>query len=131
MKTVAILLAPLAFAASLASAAPPPVAQGATARIGQTVLVHGVAVTPLRVLEDSRCPKGVGCVWAGRVRLSARIGRTVREMTLGQPVTVPGGVLKLAAVLPENTVDSGRIAPAAYRFGFRFESRGTTELIRN
>ena len=133
MKTAAILFAPLALTASLASAAPPPGVTSAVtiARLGETVRVHGVRVTPLRVLEDSRCPQNARCIWAGRVRLSVRIGGAMRELTLGQPVPMPGGTLQLAAVLPERTTRSAGIPPRAYRFGFQFDRNGGMQLIRD
>ena len=113
----------------MANAAPPP--PMVTARIGETVQVHGVRLRPLQVLEDSRCPQKVTCVWAGRVRLSVRIGGTTRELTLGQPVPMVGGTLRLAAVLPERTTRGGAIPPRAYRFGFLFRSSDRIELIGN
>lgn len=129
---IAALLAPLALgAASLAGAAPPP--DRAVARLGETVRVHGMRVTPLRVLEDSRCPQNARCVWAGRVRLLTRIDGATRELTLGQPVPVRGGKLQLGAVVPERTTREGTIPPRAYRFGFEFQRGRSTalELIRN
>ena len=132
MKIAALLLAPLALTASLAEAAPPPAAERlAMARIGETVRIHGLRVTPLRVLEDSRCPQNARCVWAGRVRLSVRIGRNQREVTLGQPVPMPGGALSLAAVLPERTTRDGAIPPRAYRFGFQFQREAALELVND
>ncbi|MBB4859002.1 hypothetical protein HNO88_002328 [Novosphingobium chloroacetimidivorans] len=92
------------------------------AALGQTVGVGGPKVTPLALLEDSRCPANVRCVWAGRVRLSVRVdlgsGSQVRELTLGAPVPVADGTLELVEVLPEKV--AGTIAPQDYRFGFRF-----------
>ena len=126
MKTAAILLAPFALCAAIASAAPPGVA---LARIGETVRIHGLRVTPLRVLEDSRCPQNARCVWAGRVRLSVRIGNATRELTLGQPVPMVGGTLSLAAVLPERTTRDAALPPRAYRFGFQFQRGGGMQLI--
>jgi hypothetical protein len=41
----------------------------ANARIGEAVYVDGPIIKPVAVIEDSRCPKGVDCVWAGRVRI--------------------------------------------------------------
>ena len=131
MKTRAILLAPIAATAlaGTATAAPPPSAPHiVTARIGETVQVHGMRLRPLAVLEDSRCPQRTFCVWAGRVRLSVRMGGVTRELTLARPVAVPGGTLQLAAVLPERTTRGGAIPPRAYRFGFLFQSNGRIEL---
>jgi hypothetical protein len=130
MKTGAILLAPIALAAASAINGAPPATAGFTvASLGQTVRVRNVPVTPLRVLEDSRCPKDARCLWAGRVRLSARVGRTVRELTLGQPIPVAHGTLELAAVVPERTTRNRTIQPNAYRFGFRVDRTGGMQLI--
>lgn len=96
------------------------------ADIGQRVHVDGPHVTPLAVLEDSRCPKGVQCVWAGQVRISARVelkgGDDQRELelTLGKPLQIADGSLELVEVEPE-AVASRTIYPEEYRFGFRFQ----------
>ena len=45
----------------------------ARVRIGQTASVGLVHVTPIQVIEDSRCPINARCVWAGRTRLSVKI----------------------------------------------------------
>lgn len=128
MKTATLLLAPIAFLVAPAGAAAKP--NIAIARLGETVRVQNMRITPLRVLEDSRCPQNARCVWAGRVRLSARIGRTTRELTLGQPVSIAGGTLQLSAVLPEKTTRESAIPPRSYRFGFEFRRGGETTLIR-
>jgi hypothetical protein len=92
-------------------------------RLGETVRVDGPTVTPLSVLEDSRCPKGATCIWAGRVRLSVRVdlgsGSDEHELTLGAPVHVADGELELTRVLPDAIVDR-TIAPEDYRFTFSF-----------
>jgi hypothetical protein len=98
----------------------------ASARFGQTVNVDGLRVTPLRLLEDSRCPRGVQCVWAGQVRISVAVrgGSSVdtRELTLGQPVNVSRGELELVEVRPERLADR-QIRLPDYRFTFRYISR--------
>jgi hypothetical protein len=129
MKTASLLLAPLVLAGSPASAAPDQ-HDVTYARLGQTVRVHGVAITPLSMVEDSRCPADVTCVWAGRVRLNVRIDRMMRELTLGEPVQVIGGTLRLASVLPQRRRNL-TIPARAYRFGFRFDGRSRLELIRD
>ena len=126
MKAILPLAAALALAACITVYPPDrPVAAGLVyARLGQVVTVGGPRVTPLAVLEDSRCPAGVQCVWAGRVRLSVRIGvaqgATVREMVAGMPLAVADGSLTLVDVLPEPRHDKPP-APEDYRFGFRFD----------
>jgi hypothetical protein len=94
------------------------------ARFGQTVTVGGPRVTPLALVEDSRCPQGVQCVWAGQLRITARVasgtGSTVRELTSGKPISVADGSLLLADVQPAKRSDVAA-APGDYRLGFRFE----------
>lgn len=93
------------------------------ARIGQTVKIADFALTPLDVIEDSRCPANVQCVWAGRVRLKARIdfGRdaTEPEFTLGEAQPAGAGMLELVEAEPHP--EQGRtIYPEDYRFGFTY-----------
>ncbi|WP_159831833.1 hypothetical protein [Novosphingobium sp. TCA1] len=92
-------------------------------RIGETIYVDGPRVTPLALLEDSRCAEGTQCVWAGRLRVRVRVdlgsGPREMEMTLGQPVQVADGQLDLLDALPRPVAGS-KPAPFAYQFGFRF-----------
>jgi len=94
------------------------------ARLGERVQVDGPAVTPREVLEDSRCPSDVQCVWAGRLRLRATIhlgsGDEDHVLLLGEQVQVADGALELAEAWPEPVV-GGAITPADYRFAFRFD----------
>jgi hypothetical protein len=119
-----------AFAASTAACAPagPPAiaaettASNQTAGIGATARVGGIAITPLAVLEDSRCPRDVTCVWAGRVLIRARIeadGRSSEaEMEQGKPISAAGREdVVLASVSPERT-SSAAIEMDEYRFTF-------------
>lgn len=91
--------------------------------LGLTVAVGGPKVTPLAVLEDSRCPVDVRCVRAGDVRLSVRVdlgsGSRVHELALGKPIPVADGTLELVEVTPEPLAGQA-IAPRDYRFAFRF-----------
>ncbi|WP_100865627.1 hypothetical protein [Novosphingobium kunmingense] len=92
-------------------------------RIGETGVVGGPSVTPLTVLEDSRCARDVQCVWAGRVKVTVRIdlgtGSQSRDLVLGEPQQVADGSLTLVEVLPEKRADQ-TIYPDEYRFGFKF-----------
>jgi hypothetical protein len=103
---------------------PPPATDGiARARFGETVYVDGPRVTPLAIIEDSRCPHGVRCVWAGRLRITARIdlgsGSQTRELTLNKPEAIADGTLELVEATPYPT--RGRVVERPdYRFGFRF-----------
>ena len=107
-----------------------PTRDHATARSGQTVLIHNLAVTPLRLLEDSRCPRKLACIWAGRLRLAVSVDRPMREFTLGEPIRVAAGQLKLAAAAPDRLTVGHNIPPRAYRFAFEFIAVGGVELTR-
>jgi len=112
----------LALIALAACATVPPVSAGPTAGFGEVARAGDVSVRPLALLEDSRCPALVRCVWAGQVRMSAEVwssrNRETREMILGKPIMVSGGTLTLVDVEPP------KLAPEttdrrAYRFTFR------------
>ena len=93
------------------------------ARFGETAKIGDVRISPLKLLEDSRCPKDVQCVWAGQVRITAVVTWQARvqqvEITQGRPVAVANGTLTLVEVTPE-TRSNVAINPRDYRFGFRF-----------
>ena len=110
--------------AAVPSAAPEPSAPTLSwANLGETVYVDGPKVTPLAVLEDSRCPQNAQCVWAGRLRISTRIhlgnGDQTRELTLGEAVSVADGSLELVAARPVPNSEAA-IPAGHYRFGLRF-----------
>ena len=122
-SAVAIVLAGCA----TADARPPSTVPAATAGLGQRATLGKIAVTPLRVVEDSRCPTGVQCIQAGTVRLAARIrergaGREA-VLALGRPFRLADGWLTLCAVRP-HPAKAAPVARAAYRFGFAFGGDG-------
>ncbi|RSU62870.1 hypothetical protein DAH55_00510 [Sphingomonas koreensis] len=88
------------------------------------MFVDGPHVTPLRVIEDSRCPMNARCVWAGRLVLRVKVTggawqRTI-DLTMGEPVQVADGGLTLVSVTPDKRTDLA-IKPRDYRFAFTFE----------
>lgn len=92
-------------------------------RLGQTASVGGPRVTPLSLIEDSRCPAKVACVWAGQVRVTVRVttgaGTRNIELATRRPVAVADGTLELVDVRPAKRADAA-IPKADYRFGLRF-----------
>jgi len=99
---------------------------GATVQMGETVLMAGVQITPLALLEDSRCPSDVVCIWAGTVRVSARVeseqGVLEQIFVLNETVETEGGKITLLRVepSPESTtsIDAGQ-----YVFYFEVRAR--------
>lgn len=45
-------------------------------KFGQETIIsdEGITVTFSKLLEDSRCPKGLQCVWAGNARVAIQLG---------------------------------------------------------
>lgn len=127
MRSILIVAAIATFGAGCAPAASPETAAEAAssnrmAGIGGTARVGGVAITPLAVIEDSRCPSDVTCVWAGRVLIRARIeargSASEADMELGKPIAASAaGRIVLAAVSPDKT-SSAAIEADDYRFTF-------------
>lgn len=114
-------------APELAPAMPDPGPPPIEAALDQTVWVDGPRVTPIEVLEDSRCPINARCIWPGRVRLKVRLdlgsGSEMRDITAGEPTQVADGSLELVSVTPDRVAGAegaNGIDSAAYRFGFRF-----------
>jgi hypothetical protein len=98
-------------------------AQGIVAAgIGETAdLGGGLTVRPLAVIEDSRCPNNVACIWAGRLRLRANISGEDIELTLGQAISTQHGSVTLTVVSPGPWAEwpvAELGAKPAYRFGF-------------
>jgi len=123
-------LAPLTFLALAACVTvyPPdeaPASSGvATAGFGQTARVGPLRVTPLALLEDSRCPALVKCVWAGQVRITARVksdrGERTVELVSNRPVAAGSGMLVLENVGPPRAAPGQMPPRSAYRFTFRY-----------
>lgn len=40
---------------------------------GETVVLKGISIKFLEVAEDSRCPEGVDCIWAGRAIVKTQV----------------------------------------------------------
>ena len=115
---VSTTVAPVDYEGSLA-------AEGAPVPLGQAVALGELALTPLAVTEDSRCPINARCVWAGRIIVQTRVdGPTWREtadLTLGEPAEVRGHIIVLVSAEPGKVAGSETRA-ADYRFVF--EGRG-------
>lgn len=131
-NTLRTLAAPALLLASLAGCAVIPDApspesvalpQGTQVALGQAVSVGSVVVTPIEVVEDSRCPINARCVWAGRLVVKTRIDgagwRDTADLTLGEPWSTHDVVLALTSGEPGRMAGEGQETPKeAYRFTY-------------
>ncbi|HET9336717.1 MAG TPA: hypothetical protein VFO12_09960 [Sphingomicrobium sp.] len=78
------------------------------------------------MVEDSRCPALVRCVWAGRLTVRARMNgpgwTQIRDFELGVPQAVDQYRVALTAAEPQKAAP-GEIDPRAYRFTFAVTGR--------
>ena len=92
-----------------------------SAALGQPTRVGPLVATPLRVIEDSRCPINARCVWAGRVILETRIDgagwRETANLELGKEYRTHGSGMALVAVEPGKMAGETAL-PAPYTFTF-------------
>ncbi|MDN3723183.1 hypothetical protein QRD02_02220 [Aequorivita sp. SDUM287046] len=55
---------------------------------GETIILKDVSITFMEVVEDSRCPEGVDCIWAGRAIVKTKVtanGKTEEKLlTFGE-----------------------------------------------
>ena len=124
MRHIAAILAPLALTACAVVPSPdstPPAPQGSVVRLGERVQVGELAVTPVAVVEDSRCPTNVHCVWAGRLVVRTQIDgagwRVSADMRLGETYGTHGKVIALVSGEPGKTADR-ETRPEEYRFTY-------------
>ena len=97
----------------------PAASQTFTSGLGENHKIGRTIVTPVSVVEDSRCPMGVQCIQAGTVRVIARltIGGVASDVTvgLGKPAEASGRRLELLEVYPYPR-HPNPISPSDYRF---------------
>lgn len=99
-----------------------------TLSLNETGSLYGVRITPLTVIEDSRCPQDVACIQAGQVRIQADLidgmGTSTTEFTLGakEPVSSEVALFWLTAVVPQK-ISTTQTEDAQYRFTFTVEKR--------
>ena len=87
-------------------------------------LTDYVAVTPLNVVEDSRCPIEAECVWEGRVVVEAELAlgnaTSLISLDTSEPTRIQRGMLSIAEVAPEMSIEWSPIPEESYRFAFSY-----------
>lgn len=97
-----------------------------TARINQKVSSSGITITPLEVVEDSRCPANVNCIWAGTVKIKTNLespsGKSTQIFELNKTVTTETKSVTMINVAPQ-TQPNIKIKNADYVFYFEIKER--------
>lgn len=94
--------------------------------IGKEAAGFDVKITPLKVVEDSRCPKDVQCIQAGTVRVETRVvsglGTSTPTFTLGKSITTEAEIITLMSVDPLREAGKA-IGSKEYVFTFKVSKR--------
>lgn len=97
--------------------------------INKTYTKNSISITPLEVIEDSRCPAGVMCIQAGTVRLRVKLKagslETEQILTLAKSVLFTGKQVTLSSVEPAARVDVSS-EDRKYVFNFQVENQSAT-----
>ncbi|PIP55501.1 MAG: hypothetical protein COX06_02770 [Candidatus Zambryskibacteria bacterium CG22_combo_CG10-13_8_21_14_all_42_17] len=94
-------------------------------RIGESIEeIFGVQISPLEIIEDSRCPSDVECIQMGTVRVSARVVDNNESITqtleLREPISTPSATITLVMVEPQ-PVSNVDLEDSDYVFYFEVE----------
>ncbi len=122
MRSILLSLATLALSACAAVPNAAPVRSDGLARLGEATRIGALIVTPRAVVEDSRCPINVRCVWAGRAIVRTEVAgagwRETRDLTLGESITTHGTSLALTSIEPSKVAGAQPVPPQPNLFGF-------------
>ncbi len=116
---------PLAPIATTTPVVVPPVivpTSSTTVGLNQQIMLNGIRITPLAVIEDSRCPTDVQCIQAGTVKVSIMLEsgsiKQPANTTLGSSVSFMNKNVKLTAVTPSRS-SKQTLTTSMYRFTFQ------------
>lgn len=108
------------------SKVPGPTRATVTAHVGQTISAVGISITPTAVVDDSRCPANVQCIWAGTVHVSAKLSSGMGDSNvtfeLGQSITTETEFVTLTAVSPAKNSGT-EISQSQYLLTFEVQKR--------
>lgn len=115
--------AALAFALSACATVASAPTDRPTAGLGQTASVGPLSIRPLELLEDSRCPVEINCIWGGALIVRSEVTldghRDTRDLMLGKPQAFGNGQLVLSAAVPVKSAYTV-LKPGDYRFTFDY-----------
>lgn len=86
-------------------------------------LAPSLTITPVAVIEDSRCPANALCVWEGRLVIKALIDddgeKSEKTLVLGATSRIANGMLTFSHAMPGTNTGEVLQLPD-YRFGFSY-----------
>lgn len=92
------------------------------AMINQKILNNSIHINPTEVVEDSRCPTDLNCMWKGVIRIKVKLDNgkvsQVSELSLGNTVVFSEKRISLIDVTPSPN-STRTILPGDYRFKFK------------
>lgn len=95
-------------------------------RLGETSIIQNLAISPIELKEDSRCPVDVTCIQAGTVRVSVKVAssKEVKEtlLALGESVELDTMKIKFIAVTPV-PIAQNKVSSSAYEFIFEIRKQ--------
>lgn len=114
------------FLLSLANTVPAAVPEAVTVRFGHEVKAAGgdLKIKFVRVLEDSRCPAGTNCIWAGNAKVKIQIAgkRGMKTFELNTNTGPKGDSIEGWSIMLDSLTpapQAGRkINPRSYRATF-------------
>lgn len=93
-------------------------------KLGEKGVFRNISIKPIEVVEDSRCPKDVQCIWAGTLKVRTEIlsglGKSEMVVELGQSVTTEAEEISL---LEATSV------PGDYKFTYSVTKRATSPAL--
>lgn len=97
-----------------------------TLALGQEAMFKDIRITPLSIIEDSRCPTNVQCIQAGTVRVRTQIvsglGTSTEVIELGKSITTEAETVTLESVTPAK-ITTREISSSDYRLTFLVAKR--------
>ncbi len=93
-------------------------------KLGEKGVFRNISIKPIEVVEDSRCPQDVQCIWAGTLRVRTEIvsglGKSEMVIELGQSITTEA---------EEVSLTEATLGPEDYKFTFAVTKRALAPTI--
>lgn len=109
--------------------------QAATLSIGETFILPTGTLTFVGPITDSRCPKGVQCIWAGEVKFGLKYTNKTNLLTSDavltypelRPIIIDTYEIHVVSVAPEKT--SNPINDKNYKFTITIKDLTKTDIV--